>query len=72
MSVLTWVFVCVFRVCVCVSVYAFMSVVSVNVCECVRAYVRACVNFVSNVTQIYSKLIAAKIYCIIVTNALLI
>ena len=46
--------------CVCVSAYAFMSVVGVYICECVRAYCRACVNFVSNVTQIYSKLVAAK------------
>ena len=29
MSVLAWVFVCVFRVCVCVSAYAFISVVGV-------------------------------------------
>ena len=55
MSARSWMFVCVFGGCV-VSAYAFMSVVSVYVCECVRA----CVNFVSNVTQIYSKLVTAK------------
>ena len=49
--------VCVFGECV-VSAYAFMSVVGVYVCECVRAYYRAYVNFVSNVTHIYSKLVA--------------
>ena len=56
MSALPWVFVFVFGVCVFVSVYTFMYVVGVYVCECVRAYCRACVNFVSNVRQIYSKL----------------
>ena len=30
------------------------------VCECVRACVPACVNFVSNAKQIYSKLVASK------------
>ena len=59
MSVLAWAFVCVIGGCV-VSAYAFMSAVGVYVCECVHAYCRACVNFVSNVTQIYSKLVAAK------------
>ena len=36
MSALPWVFVCVFGVCVCVSAYAFMSLVGMYVCECVR------------------------------------
>ena len=43
MSALAWVFVCVFGGCV-VSAYAFMSAVGVYVCECVRAYCRACVT----------------------------
>ena len=47
-------------VCV-VSAYAFMFSVGVYVCECVRASCRACVNFVSNAKQIYSKLVASKI-----------
>ena len=47
-------------VCV-VSAYAFMFAVGVYVCECVRASCRACVNFVSNAEQIYSKLVASKI-----------
>ena len=51
------VFVCVFGGCV-VSAYAFMSAVGVYVCKRVRAYCRACVNFVSNVKQICSKLVA--------------
>ena len=42
MSALASVFVCVFGGCV-VSAYAFMSAVGVYVCECVRAYCRACV-----------------------------
>ena len=54
---------CMFGVCV-VSAYAFMSAVGMYVCECVCAYffacVRACVNLVSNVTQFFSKLAAAK------------
>ena len=43
MSAPAWVFVRVFGGCV-VSAYAFMSVVGVYVCECVRAYCRACVR----------------------------
>ena len=52
MNALAWVFVCVFGGWV-VSVYAFMSAVGVYVCVCVRAYCRACVNFVSNVTKFF-------------------
>ena len=44
--------VCVFGGCV-VNAYAFMFAVGVFVCECVRAYCRACVNFVSNVTKFF-------------------
>ena len=51
---------CVWYVCVYVSAYAFRSVVGVYLYECVHAYLRACVNFVPNVKQIYSKLFAAK------------
>ena len=43
MSAPAWVFVCVFGGCV-VSAYAFMSVVGVYVCECMRAYCRACMH----------------------------
>ena len=42
------------------SAYAFMSVVGVYVSVCARIAVRACMNFVSNVTQMYSKLVASK------------
>ena len=34
------------------------------VCECVRACLPACVNFVSNAKQIYSKLVASKHYAL--------
>ena len=40
------------------SAYAFMSVVGVYVSVCVRIAVCAYVNFASNVTHIYSKLVA--------------
>ena len=53
------VFVCVFVGCV-VSAYAFISAVGVYVSVCVRIAVCAYVNFASNVTHIYSKLVAPK------------
>ena len=59
--------------CVCACAYAFMYVFGVYVHECVSSYFRAYVNFVSNVKQLntnYSKLVAAKTCCIIVTNTL--